>query len=1370
LSPQYVEGTCYYIPHIYGFSRMTDVGSPGLPAKNHHIAIPYGSQAQIELLDVQFNEYSEKFKIHPALAPAPDCRGCPEPGFEINPGVYETDADFPREPVKIVDTDTYMGVPIAVIQVRPMQINPVTGTLKAYTRLKFKVTFSGRESTFDRYAASHTEHTNRMVRSAVLNRSVIPRGVDRNSNFTESRNGRKDYIMIVHSNYLAAAEALAAWKRQMGYSVEIVSQSSWTTTQVKSALQTRYDSWTPKPLFFLIFGDQADVPAEYPGSQYTDLYYAEMDGTGYMPEMAYGRIFPSSASNAQAIVDKIIDYEKNPPTLSGFYSNALACAYYQDSNLDSYADRRFTHTSEDIRNHLMGLGYGVNRVYVTGSSVDPLYYNNGNYSPAGMSIPAELKRPTFAWDGDATDIINYIDAGRFLVWHRDHGDVTLWGDPYFTTTNINQLNNGSLLPIVMSVNCLTGQFTGASECFCERFLRKETGGCVGIFGATNVSYSGPNDGYAPGIIDAIWPDPQIDPQYGSGGLGNPIPAHDPIYTMGDILNHSKIAMEYLWGLHLTTWELHHYFGDPAMKIWTAQPTVTTAAHTSTLNAGETSMAITSSNCPGGTATLVYESSLYGITTLAGDGTGTITFSPLSGVEPNAVLTVSKHNYKPYTANIPVAGGLPPEANFSGTPTTLMATDSVQFTDTSTMSPSSWEWTFEGGTPSTSTEQNPLITYNTAGTYTVTLIATNINGSDTETKTDYITVTPLQPPVADFTASATIVSQGDSVDFTDLSTNNPTSWSWTFAGGTPGTGTAQNPTITYNTPGTYTVTLTAFNGAGSDSHTKTNYIEVYEVLPTVGNTTVFSTTSVTPNRRAMPFTMPEDGTIFSVTMYHEAGSGSMMLGVYDGATLPGNRLGLTTATAVSGTAGWQTINLTAPVFVQGGTTVWLAWVYESIPGVRYDVGTPGRVQSPDLWAAGMPDPFGTGTQVDYIYSIYATYTTTGQAPVANFAASSTTITVGETVDFTDLSTNTPTAWDWTFNGGTPSSSTAQNPSVTYNTAGAYTVELTAANAYGSDTETRIDYITVEPGQPPAANFSASATTITEGGSVTFTDLSTNNPTAWDWTFAGGTPGTSTVQNPTITYNIPGNYTVTLTATNEYGSDTETKIDYITVIPQGLAPVANFTASATTINEGDSVTFTDLSTNTPTAWDWTFNGGTPGTGTAQNPTVTYNSRGVYTVILTATNEYGSDTETKVDYITVIGPTCIGEITNPGFETGSTSGWTVIGSASITLDPHSGLYAIFVDGTNSSVQQVITDLCPNTTYTVSCWGKGKTPAGAYLGVKNYGGAEQTVQFTDFKNYAQKSITFTTGSTNTTATIFFIKTSNKFDGTADDFTIIKN
>ena len=174
---------------------------------------------------------------------------------------------------------------------------------------------------------------------------------------------------------------------------------------------------------------------------------------------------------------------------------------------------------------------------------------------------------------------------------------------------------------------------------------------------------------------------------------------------------------------------------------------------------------------------------------------------------------------------------PPVADFTGTPTTVEEGGTVSFTDQSLNNPTSWSWSFPGGTPSTSTEQNPVITYNTAGTYDVTLTVTNSAGSDSKTITGYITVNPPAPPTADFTADKTTVNAGETVNFTDLSTGNPTSWSWSFPGGTPDNSSVQNPSVTYNTAGVYDVSLTATNSSGSDQITKNAYITVNEATPT-----------------------------------------------------------------------------------------------------------------------------------------------------------------------------------------------------------------------------------------------------------------------------------------------------------------------------------------------------------------------------------------------------------------------------------------------------------------------------------------------------------------------------------------------------------
>ncbi|HKI89252.1 MAG TPA: C1 family peptidase, partial [Draconibacterium sp.] len=176
------------------------------------------------------------------------------------------------------------------------------------------------------------------------------------------------------------------------------------------------------------------------------------------------------------------------------------------------------------------------------------------------------------------------------------------------------------------------------------------------------------------------------------------------------------------------------------------------------------------------------------------------------------------------------------------------------------------------------------------------------------------------------------------------------------------------------------------------------------------------------------------------------------------------------------------------------------------------------------------------------------------------------------------------------------------------------------------------IPLGPVSAPVADFNADNTTITEGGSVTYSDASTNNPTSWLWSFEGGNPATSTAQNPTVSYPAAGDYMVTLTVTNSIGEDTKTVDNYITVNPLPTPPVADFSADQTQITEGGSVTFSDISTQNPTSWLWSFEGGDPATSTAQNPTVSYSTAGDYMVTLTVTNFTGKDTKTVDNFIAV------------------------------------------------------------------------------------------------------------------------------------------
>ncbi len=260
---------------------------------------------------------------------------------------------------------------------------------------------------------------------------------------------------------------------------------------------------------------------------------------------------------------------------------------------------------------------------------------------------------------------------------------------------------------------------------------------------------------------------------------------------------------------------------------------------------------------------------------------------------------------------------------------------------------------------------------------------------------------------------------------------------------------------------------------------------------------------------------------------------------------------------------------------------------------------------------------------------------GTEPTPDFSADLTTLQVGGSVNFTDISTGNPLEWEWTFEGGTPGTySGMEPPPITYNTAGRYDVSLTASNTIGGNTKDSLEMIVVGA---PAADFSASNTYLHSGETVDFTDESIGDPAEWAWTFYGGTPETSTEQNPTgIGYSTQGSFDVKLVVVNQYGSDSITEEDYVIVD----GPFADFEADLTSIEVGESVTFTDLTINDPTSWNWKFFGGSPGSFSGQDPPpITYNAVGDYDIKLTVSNDLGSDFIIKDNYIHV-GTIGIGE----------------------------------------------------------------------------------------------------------------------------------
>jgi len=423
------------------------------------------------------------------------------------------------------------------------------------------------------------------------------------------------------------------------------------------------------------------------------------------------------------------------------------------------------------------------------------------------------------------------------------------------------------------------------------------------------------------------------------------------------------------------------------------------------------------------------------------------------------------------------------------------------------------------------------------------------------------------PVASFMSNTTSGNLPLTVQFVDSSQYSPTSWVWLFGDG--GMATGQNPTHTYTTAGVYTVTLIATNSAGSNTDTQAGYITVSRAA-------------------AVPV----------VSFITNDTSGSVPLTVQF----------LDSSTNSPSSWVWS--------FGDGGTSTSPSPIHTYLTQGQYTV---------TLTATNA-----AGSNTTSL-SNYITVSPVTVAPTAVFKATVTSGYAPLTVQFVDVSSNSPNSWVWSFGDG--STSTLQNPVHTYTLPGTFAVTLTASNVMGSNTQIQPGYITVNAAVP-YASFTSNVTSGINPMTVQFNDTSNNTPTAWYWTFGDGVVSTS--QNPVHTYTAVGSYAVSLGTTNSAGSNTTTMATYINVTNALTPPTSSFTANVQSGNAPLTVQFTDTSGNSPSGWQWAFGDGSQSTD--QNPSHTYTMSGVYSVSLTAVNSGGHNTTTMPGFISVIAPVVV------------------------------------------------------------------------------------------------------------------------------------
>jgi len=662
-----IAGEKYKFFEVNGMARGVEPNEPSVGAFSLLLACGDGP-IRFSIVEKKSTTL-KKFRLIPESEPQADLADWIESKPTPNRSIYDGIEPFPKTTATFGEPAIIRGVSVRRILVYPIRYLPDENSIEIDYDLTVAIEHEPPPPIEERLALGSMFE---MTRGFVVNPDALrvhrpPRMLPE----PESSSGA-EYLIITVPEFEVTAQVLADWKNRCGIDTEVrtTTETGGTAAAIQSYIQNAYDTWSPTPEYLLIIGDAENVPTTYTTDDHpyegtkigTDLYYVTTDGSDYYPEIFYGRLPVQDQTQATNAVNRIIAYEKVTYSLgSDFYNHATCAAYFQDDDLDDYADRRFAQTSEEIRDYLISSGYTTDRIYYTEPAVTPTNWNTPTYS-SGEPIPAELLKPGFPWDGSATDVTNAVNAGRFFISHRDHGYRDGWGEPAYSEAQVAALTNGNEVPVIMSMNCQTGWFdnetdetadgTGSTdECFCEAWWRNSNGGTVGIIGATRVSYSGYNDYLAMGFIDGIWED------FNSSVSSTP-PTEG---RLGACLTYGKYYMEYYWSDWDLEWEIFHWFGDPTMRLFREEPDPLSAAHVTSVAPGNGSIDVTvtclSVPVENSTVCITDDANVWSRGTTNASGFVNIPYTGAIG-GTTLYLTATARDKKPYEGTITVISDLP----------------------------------------------------------------------------------------------------------------------------------------------------------------------------------------------------------------------------------------------------------------------------------------------------------------------------------------------------------------------------------------------------------------------------------------------------------------------------------------------------------------------------------------------------------------------------------------------------------------------------------------------------------------------------------------------------------------------------------------
>ena len=651
-----------HLPEVF---LPNDEGAPDLPGFSKMIAIPQGATAKIKITSSR----SETF-TNINIAPAPRIPAETEEGplhYEKNLEIFSNNEFYPANPIQLSEPNKIRGVDIVMLGITPFQYNPVTKELIMFRDIKLEIEFTGGNGQFgdDRLRSRWWDP---ILYDNILNANMLPE-IDFNQKKGSQKTPDYEYVIIIpnDASFIQWADSIKNWRMLQGIETGVVTTTEIggnTVSAIETYVNNAYNNWDVPPAAVLLLGDYGTSgstinsqyythPAGYPDFV-SDNRFADVTGNE-LPDIAFARITANNASQLQVMVSKFLNYERNPPSSYDFYDHPITALGWQ-------TERWFQICSEAVGGYFKNVQgknpVRINAIYSgtpgsTWSTATNTSSVTNYFGPSGLGYIPATPSELGGWSGGtASDVVNAINSGSFMLQHRDHGYYQGWGEPDFSSSNINSLTNvNNQLPYILSINCQTGAFHYSSETFTEKFHRYTYGGqnsgALGVLAATEVSYSFVNDTYLWGVMDNMFPDFM--------GYTSTFPVNYVMPAFGNAAGKYFLyssSWPYNTGDKLITYRLFHHHGDAFMTVYTEVPQYLSVTHSPTLLSGSSSFSVTANS--GSMIALTVDGEIIG----TADGTGSPVAISIPSLNPGdeIVVTVTKQNFYRYSGTASV---LPP---------------------------------------------------------------------------------------------------------------------------------------------------------------------------------------------------------------------------------------------------------------------------------------------------------------------------------------------------------------------------------------------------------------------------------------------------------------------------------------------------------------------------------------------------------------------------------------------------------------------------------------------------------------------------------------------------------------------------------------